>query len=101
MFLAVEGWVLFLAGLHEETQEEDLLDRFKDFGPVTNLHLNLDRKSGYAKGYAMVEFEEQEHAMLALEKLNGASICGNEIRIDWAFVRHETIPEEVSQKRAR
>ncbi|KAJ2597691.1 hypothetical protein GGF39_002944 [Coemansia sp. RSA 1721] len=95
---SVEGWVLIATGIHEEAREEDLQDFFADYGKVRGLHLNLDRLTGYVKGYALIEYAAEKEALAAVQRASGKKLLGRPIVVDFAFVKGS---EEEEQKRSR
>ncbi|CAG8460894.1 6423_t:CDS:2 [Diversispora eburnea] len=88
--LAVEGWIVLVVGLHEESTEDEITDKFADFGEIKNLHLNLDRRTGFVK----VE------AKNAIENVNGTKLLGSTLHCDFAFIRAPAAPSVTDRERA-
>ena len=73
--------------MHQEAQEDDIVDKFSDFGDVKNIHVNLDRRTGFVKGYALIEYEKHDEALDAIKGMNGQKLLDQAITVDWAFMK--------------
>ena len=81
---SIGGWVVIVIGVHEEASEDDIQEAFEGYGEITNIHMNLDRRTGYAKGYALVEFVKQSEAESAVISRD-VTILGQKVIADFAF----------------
>ncbi|KAI9303395.1 hypothetical protein BJ944DRAFT_204448 [Cunninghamella echinulata] len=84
---SIEGWIIIVRGIHEEADEDSITEKFSEFGNIKNINLNLDRRTGYVKGYALIEYETRREAQLAIDDVNDTKFLGQNLKVDFAFVK--------------
>lgn len=83
---SVEGWIVFATGIPAEAEPEDVERLFAEYGSIHSIHLNVDRRTGYLKGYALVEYENFDSAQEAINQMNDTEILDQKIKLDWCFL---------------
>ena len=83
------GWIIFVRNLHEETDEDTLIDAFSEYGDVSNIAINRDKSDGKSLRYVLIEYEKKEEAMDAIKSMNGKELLEKVISVDWAFKNYQ------------
>lgn len=80
---------LFVGNLSFNTTENDLHDAFAAHGPVSEVHLMLDRATGRSRGFAFVTMASPEAAQAAIQGMSNASLDGRALTVNLARPREE------------
>lgn len=83
---------IFFGGLNFRMNEGDIVTVASQFGEVVDCRLARDKKTGKARGFAFVAYEDQRSTVLAVDNLNGVELCGRTILCD--HVKQYKIPKE-------
>jgi cold-inducible RNA-binding protein len=80
---------LFVGNLSYQTMENDLQDYFSQAGAVTSVNLMLDKMTGKSRGFAFIEFANQDEANKAIEQFHNKDFQGRALTVNIARPREE------------
>ncbi len=84
---------LFVGSLPYSTTDDDLRQLFAEFGEVSSAKVIFDRETNRSKGFGFVEFDDDNAAKTAVDKLNNSEMGGRTI------VVNEARPQEPRPRR--
>lgn len=84
------GSKVFVGNLDYNTRREEVQGLFAQVGTIRDVFLPTDRETGRPRGFAFVEFENEEDAAKAIEKFNGYQLGGRALRVNAAEDRPRT-----------
>ena len=75
---------VFVGNLDFNTTKDEVQSLFSQIGEIKDVFLPMDRESGRPRGFAFVEFANDEDAAKAIEKFNGHDLSGRALRVNAA-----------------
>lgn len=81
---AVPTKTLFIGNMSYEMSDKDLNDMFRDIRNVMDVRVAIDRRTGQPRGFAHADFVDVASATIAKEVLEGKTIYGRTLRIDFS-----------------
>ena len=75
---------IFVGNLSWNATEEALKEIFEEFGAVISIRIVTDPYTGRSKGFGFVEFDNEESASKAIEKLDNFAFMGRPLRVSRA-----------------
>lgn len=75
---------IYIGNLNFKTTEENLTEKFAQFGEVTSATIIKDKTSGLSKGFGFVEMPNDDEAEKAIAGLKGKDIDGRKVRVSIA-----------------
>lgn len=88
-------------GLSIRTREKDLRAEFERYGPLNNIQLIHDHKSGRSRGFGFIYFTYLEDAEKARTSANGMILDDRKIRVDFSLTDRNKSPRRERNSRSR
>ncbi|MES1923621.1 RNA-binding protein 39, partial [Bonamia ostreae] len=79
-FIDRDECTIFSCHIHPAVDDKDIFEFFSQCGPVRDILLMRDNKSGTSKGYGYIEFHDKESVVNALTT-NGQYLGGSPIMV--------------------
>ena len=83
---------VYVGNLPYEVTEAELKEYFETKGPVSDVHLVIDKYTDRPRGFGFVTMENHDDMLKAIEELDGQEFSGRELKINEARPRENRSP---------
>uniref|UniRef100_A0A914ZQ49 RRM domain-containing protein n=3 Tax=Parascaris TaxID=6254 RepID=A0A914ZQ49_PARUN len=84
---------VYIGSISFEVREEMIKNSFSVFGPIKSINMSWDAVTGHHKGFAFLEYEIPEAALLAQESMNGVLMGGRNLKVNVLVGRPSNMPQ--------
>lgn len=75
---------IYIGNLSFTTTEETLKNLFSNYGNVLSVNIIYDKITNQSKGFGFLEIEDDSDASTAIGTLNGKTLDGRRLRVNFA-----------------
>jgi len=95
--------VLGVFGMSTSTDERTFESFMSKYGELKKAVIVYDQKTGRSRGFGFATYVEKEDAVEAREKINGKTIDGRELRVDFSITKraHDPTPGQYMGRETR
>lgn len=83
------------------TPERELERKFGKYGKIERCVLIWNHRERRSKGFGFVTFYEIEDAIAAVEGMNGRTLDGREVRVDFSYTKEGKLRDAPRRSRSR
>lgn len=80
---------LYVGNLSYDTREDELRDKFAEYGTVLSANIVTDRDTGRSRGFGFVEMSTDEEARKAESGMNGQELDGRTLKVNESKPRED------------
>ena len=81
---------LFVAGLPNDMDDQELKEIFEGYGKVAHAKVILDKETGLGRGFGFVDMQEKAEALGTIARLDGGELEGKKLIVRPAEERKKT-----------
>ena len=81
---------VYIGNISYSMTPEEIKEVFLPYGNVLSVKIITDKQTGWSKGYAFVEMENDDEAQNAIKALNETEVKGRNVKVNSAHRKEST-----------